>query len=141
MPAKNGKTAAKTKQQYSAFVGRMTGPKTESAMALVLSIGMTGAKEHAPIEYGTLIDSAFRRIGKKSTGFTGVAGFAGGMTEKGFNYALRLHEITNWKPRPVAMKKGPAWNPHATPKYLERGFTDPDQVAMMKKALGDEYKI
>lgn len=141
MPAKPGKSGANVKKQYSNFVGRMTGPKTEEAMALVLSIGITRAKELAPMEYGTLMNSAFRRIDKSATGIIGVAGFAGGMNKDGFNYALYLHETTRWKPRPVEQKAGPAWNPQATPKYLERGFTDPDQRAKMQKAIGDTYKL
>ena len=141
MPAKNGKGGKQLKQKYSTFVGKMTGPRTESAMTLVLSIGMTGAKELAPMEYGALINSAFRRIDKTKSGMIGVAGFAGGMTKKGFNYALFLHETTKWNPRPPSEKLGPAWNPDATPKYLERGFTDKDQQSMMKKAIKGSYKI
>lgn len=141
MPAKNGKGGAQLKRKYSVFVGKMAGPKTESAMAKVLSIGMTGAKELTPREYGTLMDSAFRRIDKTPAGIMGVAGFSGGMTKKGFNYALYLHQNTNWSPRPVNMKKGPSWNPNASPKFLERGFTDPEQKALMQKAIGSTYKL
>ena len=135
MPAKSGKGGKDVKRKYSVFVGKMTGPKTKSAMAKVLSIGVTGAKELAPLEYGTLINSAFRRIeGSKQLGWRGVAGFTAA-------YAIYLHQKTNWSPRPVAMKAGPAWNPNATPKFLERGFTDKDQIALMQRAIGDTYKI
>lgn len=135
MPAKSGKGGKQLKQNYNKFVGRMTGPKTKSAMAKVLSIGMTGAKELAPLEYGTLINSAFRRIeSSDKTGVRGVAGFTAA-------YSIYLHQKRDWKPRPVAMKQGPAWNPDATPKFLERGFTDKDQVAKMQKVIGKEYKI
>ena len=134
MPAKNGKGGTQLKRKYSVFVGKMAGPKTESAMAKVLSIGMTGAKELAPLEYGTLMNSAFRRIEKTPAGIMGVAGFT-------VNYAIYLHQNPNWSPRPVNMKKGPSWNPNASPKFLERGFTDPGQKALMQKAIGSTYKL
>jgi hypothetical protein len=107
---------------------------------------MTGAKEHAPLETSTMMNSAFRRIeGSKTDGWQGVAGFANGMSNpkkgKPFNYAFFLHETTNWSPRPPSQKQGPAWNPDATPKFLERGFTDKDQIAKMQKVIGAEYKI
>jgi hypothetical protein len=141
MPAKNGKGGKQLKQKYAVFVGRMTGPKTESAMAKVLSIGMTGAKELAPLEYGTLMNSAFRRIEYTPTGIKGIAGFSGGMAKDGFNYALYLHQNLDWKPRPPALKSGPGWNQNAKPKFLERGFTDPIQISLMQKAIGSSYKL
>jgi len=134
MPAKAGKGGKQLKRKYAVFVGKMTGPRTESAMAKVLSIGMTGAKELAPLEYGTLINSAFRRIEYTPHGIRGVAGFTAA-------YAIYLHENRNWSPRPPDKKTGPGWNPNAKPKFLERGFTDPDQRALMQKAIGSSYKL
>jgi hypothetical protein len=141
MPAKPGKSGSDVKRKYQKLVGKMAGPRTESAMAKVLSIGITRAKELAPLEYGTLMNSAFRRIDKSPNGIIGVAGFAGGVTKGGFNYALYLHEHKNWSPMPPDKKTGPGWNPQATPKFLERGFTDSDQRAMMQKAIGSAYKL
>lgn len=133
MPAKSGKDGATLKAKYSAFVGRMTGPRTDSAMSKVLSIGITGAKELTPLEYGTLMNSAFRRIEKTGATFRGIAGYT-------VNYAVYLHNRTDWNPRPPALKSGPAWNPNATPKFLERGFTDPDQLQLMRTAIATEYR-
>jgi len=141
MPAKSGKGGAQLKSKYATMIGEMTGPRTESAMAKVLSIGMTGAKERAPMEYGTLMNSAFRRIEKTGAGIRGLAGFSGGVSADGFNYALYLHHSNKWRPRPVGMKVGPSWNPNATFKYLERGFTDKDQRSMMNIAIGGSYKL
>jgi len=134
MPAKSGKNGASVKRKYAKMVGKMIGPRTESAMAKVLSTGMTGAKELAPLEYGTLINSAFRRIEYTQHGIRGIAGFTAA-------YAIYLHENRNWSPRPVSMKKGPGWNPNAKPKFLERGFTDSSQRALMQKAIGSSYKL
>lgn len=134
MPAKSGQGAAQLKQKYSVFVGGMAGPKTQSAMAKILSIGVTGAKELAPLEYGTLMNSAFRRIEKTGAGIRGVAGFT-------VFYAYYLHEKLNWKPLRPEFKKGPGWNAEAEPKFLEKGFTSPSQIKLMQIALGDEYKL
>ena len=133
MPAKPGKSGTDVVNKYKAYVGRMTGPNTRGAMAAVLTIGITRAKELAPLEYGPLINSAYQRIEETQTGFYGEAGFITG-------YAYWLHERTDWNPRPPDKKAGPAWNPDATPKFLERGFTDSDQRVLMKKAIKDSYK-
>ncbi|AGH16068.1 hypothetical protein VPKG_00031 [Vibrio phage pYD21-A] len=133
MPAKSGKDGNALKNKYENYVGRMTGPRTKAAMAKVLSIGMTGAKELAPIEYSTLINSSFRRIEGSRLNWRGIAGFT-------VNYAVYLHEKTNWKPRPPDKKAGPAWNANATPKFLARGFTDPEQLSMIQTVIKSEYK-
>lgn len=138
MPAKSGKNAASVKRGYSAFVGRMTGPKTKAAITKTMVIGMTYAKDHAPVEYGTLVNSAFRRILENGSG---VCGFANGSSKYGFNYAYKLHETKNWSPRRPDKKQGPAWNPNATSNYLADGFTRPDQIAKINRVLGSEYKI
>jgi len=134
MPAVTGKDGKAMKGKYLALVGKMTGPKTESAMAKILSIGITGAKELAPLEYGTLMNSAFRRIEKTGAGIRGVAGFT-------VYYAYYLHEKLNWKPLRPEFKKGPGWNADAEPKFLEKGFTSQSQIKLMQTALGDEYKL
>ena len=103
-------------------------------MTKVLSIGMTGAKELAPLEYGVLMNSAFRRIEGSRLNWRGIAGFT-------VYYAYYLHERTDWKPRPVAMKQGPGANMNASPKFLQRGFTSPEQISLMKAAIGESYKI
>ena len=68
------------------------------------------------------------------SGIRGIAGFSAA-------YAIYLHQKTDWSPRRPEEKAGPGYNPNAEPKFLERGFTDRDQVAMMKKAIGSSYKI
>lgn len=141
MPAKPGKSAKDVNRAYSVFVGGMTGPKTKAAITKVMVVGMTYAKDHAPVEYSTLINSAYRRTEGSAPDFMGVCGFAGGASDKGFNYALYLHEKKNWSPRSPNRKSGPAWNPNATSNYLADGFTLPKQKTMINKVLGSEYKI
>lgn len=140
MPAKSGKGGAQLKSKYENYVGSMTGPRTKACMAKVLSAGMTNAKENAPLEYGTLINSAFRRIEGSRGNWRGIAGYSGGMTEKGFNYAFWLHENTNWSPVAPEDKQGPAWNPFAVPKFLELGFTGPLAREEIQGIISSEYR-
>lgn len=141
MPAKSGRGAKDVNKNYAAFVGKMTGHKTQAATAKVLVIGMTRAKELAPVEYNDLAGSAYHRVTKGANGVQGVGGFLAGITKDGFNYALKLHNTRNWSPRRPEDKEGPAWNPDASPFFLKRGFTDPDQKALMLRAIKTEMKI
>lgn len=40
-----------------------------------------------------------------------------------------------WKPKPPALKKGPAWNPDAEPMFLEYGFESDEAIANREKLL------
>lgn len=144
MPAKPGKGAVNVNRNYKSFVNKMTGIKSEASVVKVLVIGMSKAKELAPVEYGTLSQSAYHRVMKIGIGVRGIGGFLAGISiykGKEFNYAAKLHNTTNWSPRRPEFKEGGAWNPDATPFYLERGFTDPDQISLMKRAIKSEMKI
>lgn len=137
MPAKSGKGGAALKQNYEQFVGRMTGPRTKACMAKVLSAGMTNAKEFAPLEYGTLINSAFRRIEGAKGSYRGIAGFA-------VNYAVYLHGTDTytplWNPKPPEDKEGPGWNPFAVPRFLELGFIGPLARDEIQEIIATEYR-
>lgn len=139
MPAKSGKGGKQLKQKYSVFVGQMTGPRTKAAMVKVLSAGMTNAKENAPLEYGTLINSAFRRVeGSNQMGWVGVCGFA-------VSYAYYLHGDQSytplWKPVAPEDKEGPGYNPFAVPRFLELGFIGPLAEPEIQRIIQDSYKI
>jgi len=139
MPAKSGKGAKQLTQKYAVFVGGMTGPTTKAVLAKVLSAGMTNAKENAPMEYGTLINSAFRRIeGSQKLGWRGIAGFTA-------SYAYYLHGDQTytplWKPVAPENKEGPAWNPFATPRFLELGFIGPLAKDEIQRIIEQGYKI
>ena len=138
MPAKSGKGGAQLKQKYTAYVGRMTGAKTKACMTKVLSAGMTNAIEWTPEEYGTLINSKFRRIeGSKKIGWTGICGFTAA-------YAYYLHGTETytplWKPVAPENKEGPSWNPFAVPRFLELGFIGPLAMPQIERIIQESYK-
>jgi hypothetical protein len=126
-------TAQQLQRQLNDMLRNATGRQTEAAVAKVLSIGITGAKELAPMEYGTLINSAFRRIYPEGRDIVGIAGFA-------VSYAFHLHEITTWNNRAPEDKEGTAWNPNGEPKFLEKGFTSSGQLTLMHRALRSSYR-
>lgn len=115
----------------------------------VLSIGLNHSKELTPIAFGNLINSAF----------TAVDSFEGsvvGRVTYNAEYALALNGDETfsplWKPVPLpkyAVKGGrsnelmqitqsrpgaPATNMDAKPRFLNRGFEDPESVASIKRA-------
>lgn len=121
------------RERLRSVLSNITQEKTEEAIALVLSIGITEAKSLAPMEYGTLINSAFRRIIPKGRSVIGVAGFA-------VHYAIYLHESETWNNKPPEDKDGPAWNPRGEPKFLEKGFTSDKQIRLMRRSLSTVYR-
>jgi len=127
-------TQAQLSARLNEMIRQASGQKTEAAIAKVLSIGMTGAKELAPMEYGTLMNSAFRRIYPSGRDIVGIAGFA-------VAYAFHLHENMTWNNVAPEDKDGPAWNPEGSPKFLERGFTDDSQKALMLRAIATTYRM
>ncbi len=46
----------------------------------------------------------------------------------------------SWNPRPPVLKDGPAWNPNATPRFLEYGFESKEGQANLAKYL-EIFKI
>lgn len=104
--------------------------KAPQFVAAVLSIGETHSKEFAPIEYGNLINSIMKDITRQGEKVKGFLSYGGGSV----TYAAILELKQDWKPRPVAMKAGPATNMNATPNYLRKGFESSESRALIKEA-------
>jgi len=95
----------------------------------VLSIGLLHSKELAPLEFGTLVNSAFMDVDVNS-----FKGEVTGSVKYVTNYAAALEFRTDWKPRPINEKAGPAWNPNAEPHFLKKGFEDSTSQSAIKRA-------
>lgn len=104
--------------------------KAPQFVAAVLSIGENRSKEFAPVEYGALVNSIVKDVTRQGDKVKGFLSYGGGSV----NYAAILELKTDWKPRPVSMKAGPATNMNATPHYLRRGFEDPESQSLIKEA-------
>lgn len=113
--------------------------KIEQKAKLTMNIVLAGARarsdEKAPVEYSTLVNSAFTEV--KASGYQ-VHGTFGYMTD----YAAFLNNTTNWKPRPINMKKGPATNMNATPHFLDyHGFESPEAKAEIENDIKTGMKL
>jgi hypothetical protein len=103
--------------------------KAPQFVGAVLSIGLTHSKELAPLEFGTLVNSSVMDVDVNS-----FKGEVSGSVRYLANYAAALEFRTDWKPRPISEKAGPAWNPDAEPHFLRKGFEDASSRAAIKKA-------
>lgn len=102
--------------------------KVEQFRTGVVSIGATLSMSYAPLEFGDL--RASQRVDTWQEGgvYYGSVSFGAGIDEP---YPEILENSENWKPRPPSMKAGHAWNPDATPHYLQRGFEGSEAVAQI----------
>ena len=118
----------KVKSNMKKILKDISDKKAVQFINAVVSIGASQSKEFAPLEYGTLVNSMFTDVGRLADG--SVIGSVSYMA----NYAAYLEFNTNWSPRPINMKAGPATNMAATPHFLRRGFEEPESTAAINKA-------
>ena len=103
--------------------------QVERALTTVGTIVANKAQEYTPVEYGILQNSQYRVVEATANGYQVAVGYIA-------DYAAPLHNRTNWQPRPPDQKAGPAWNPNATPKFLERAGLE-EQTTVTRIMLGD----
>ena len=139
MASKNIKGADKVKREYKKFVENVRGPLTRKVVTKITIEGAKFAKEITPREYGTLINSQFRRTERIGTNnWQGIVGYAQ-------DYAVYLHGTEKytplWNPVPPDEKEGPAWNYLAVPRFLELGFEGKTAKPVIQKIIEDGYKV
>ena len=94
--------------------------KARLTMRTVLAGARARSDEKAPLEYGELVNSGYEKIEVSGYKVHGEIGYIS-------DYAAYLNNTTNWKPRPINMKKGPSENLNATPHFLDyHGFESPE---------------
>ena len=126
--------ANKIKARMKSFVSDVSDKKAMQFVNAVVSQAGIISKEKAPLEIGDLHNSQRFDVVKN-------AGRVIGSLSYNTLYASILNDGKyKWNPRPPANKKGPAWNPNATPHFLEYGFESPEGQAMIKKYL-EIFKI
>ena len=91
------------------------------------------SKEKAPIEFGTLVNSQRIDVTKQAGRVIFSLGYYTG-------YAAFLNNTYKWKPRPPAIKAGNAWNPDATPHFLEYGFESSEAKSNINRYM-DIFKV
>jgi|GEM_PF-5122179 len=126
--------ANQIKARMKSFVSDVTNNKSLQFINAVGAQAGILSKEKAPIEFGTLQNSQMFDVVKNATGVKGTLSY-------NTMYASILNDgIYKWKPRAPANKKGPAWNPNATPHFLEYGFESAQGKANIQKYL-EIFKI
>lgn len=81
--------------------------------------------------------------GSKSPRFNMVSGASWSpktLIEKSSSSLSPAGSNGSWNPRPPLLKDGPAWNPNATPRFLEYGFESKEGQAAIIKYL-EIFKI
>ncbi len=126
--------ANQIKARMKSFVSDVSDKKALQFVNSVVAQAGILSEEKAPIEYGALINSKRIDVVKNASRVTGSLSY-------NTLYASILNNgIYKWKPRSPANKKGPAWNPNATPHFLEYGFESPEGKANIQKHL-EIFKI
>lgn len=104
-------------------------------MHLILDGARARSDEKAPLEYGNLVNSGYKKVGTNSMSVTGEIGYIA-------DYAAFLNNTTNWKPRPINMKAGHATNMNATPHFLDyHGFESPEAKAEIENDIKTGMKL
>lgn len=87
------------------------------------------SKTKAPLEFGNLHNSQRFDVVKSAKSVKGTLSYNTG-------YASILNSgVYKWRPRPPALKAGPAWNPDAEPHFLEYGFESAEARQMIARYL------
>ena len=126
--------ANQIKARMKSFVSDVSTKKSLQFVNSVVAQAGILSKEKAPLEFGTLHNSQRVDVVKNAAGVKGTLSY-------NTLYASILNDGKyKWKPRAPANKKGPAWNPNATPHFLEYGFESPEGKANIQKYL-EIFKI
>ena len=130
MPVKN---ANQVKGNLRKAVAKIDKKAVQFVQAVVSDAGIL-SKTKAPLAYVLLVNSQQQDFEKRNTRYTGILSY-------NTLYAAALNNPkTPWRPKPPAKygneKKGiapaTAWNPEATPHYLEYGFESAEAKQMIK---------
>lgn len=122
MPIKN---ANQVKVNLRKAVAKIDRKAAQFVQAVVNDAGIL-SKTKAPEEYERLVNSQGQDFEKRATIYIGILSY-------NTTYAEILNDgIYKWKPRAPENKKGPSWNPEATPQFLEYGFESEQAKAMIK---------
>jgi len=130
MPVKN---ANQVKGNLRKAIAKIDKKAVQFVQAVVSDAGIL-SKNKAPLAYGLLVNSQQQDFEKRNTRYTGILSY-------NTLYASILNDGKyKWRPKAPAkygnVKKGiapaTAWNPEATPHFLEYGFESAEAKQMIK---------
>lgn len=140
MPFKPGKSPKDLSNKYKKKVNGIVKEKAEAVMTKVITYAAGASKEIAPIEFGNLINSQFRRVEQISSGYRGTLGYT-------VSYAAALENpkaggrLDGWKPVAPEHKFGNAWNPIASQGFLRLAFTGQEAAPAIQKIIINGFRI
>lgn len=148
-------SVAKVKANTKKVFADIRTKKASQFMNAVISIGVNHAKELTPIAYSNLINSIVTDVNIEGARVTGSVSYMA-------NYAIYLNGDETytplWKPVPLpkyeikggksnelreitqAQPGAPATNMDAKPRFLNRGFEDPESESLIKQAI-DIFRV
>lgn len=131
MPVKG---IAQVKRNYKALTEKISGKRTEVAVAAILSQGGSMAATMTPIHTSTLINSHFVDIYPSNGKVIGRTGYTA-------SYASAVHDAPGklkGESRPDG--SGNYWDPNAEPGFLTKGFEEikPSIPAILRRAYRDK---
>jgi hypothetical protein len=124
---------SKVKAGYKRVFKEIRDKKAVQFITAVNSIGASASKELAPMEFSTLVNSQIMDVDIVGSKVIGTVSF-------NTFYAAFLEFNPKWRPRPINLKEGPAWNPKAEPHFLRKGFESPESKAAIKQAI-DIFRV
>lgn len=114
------------KRRMHMTLTRVIPQKAEKAAMAAAVTGAAMANTYAPVEYGFLRGSQYRKIQTRGTAYVGAVGYTA-------EYAAAAHDAKGTlKGQPRPSGRGTYWSPDAEPGFLTKAFDyhrdDIDQV-------------
>lgn len=118
MASRNPKGVEQLKRRMSTVLTRTIPQKAEKAVFAAITTGGAIANTYAPVEYGFLRGSQYRKIQTRGTAYVGAVGYTA-------EYAAAVHDAKGTlEGKPRASGRGNHWDPDAKPKFLSSAFDD-----------------
>lgn len=118
MASKNLKGVDQLKRRMNTVLTKTIPQKAEKAVFAAITTGGAIANTYAPVEYGFLRGSQYRKIQLSGTTYIGAVGHTA-------EYAAAVHEAKGTlKGQPRPSGRGNYWDPDAKPKFLSGAFDD-----------------
>lgn len=125
MPVKG---VSQLKNNVGKWVVAVTEQNTKQVLTAIAMTGAGYAKLATPVDTTALINSQYYKV----NGDQAIIGYTAGFSTKDFNYALHLHNNTEWTPR---KKKA------ATHHFLSDAFESPEYKADYQQIILNGYKL
>ena len=106
------------KRRMNTVLTKTIPQKVEKAVFVAITTGGAIANTYAPVEYGFLRNSQYRKVQLSGTAYIGAVGHTA-------DYAAAVHEAKGaLKGQPRPSGRGTYWSPSGEPGFLAKAFDD-----------------